>query len=285
MIPLALFALSGCLALSPTADHIRASDLAAVLPEWDALDAETPLLPAPIPGVQRVLRSAELRRLAVHWNIEPGAPRDVCFAIPVAAPDPERVLAAMQRQLPEARIEVLETSRQPAPEGDLEFPLAGLHLAPTGGYWNGYVSNGRHRFAIWARVKVAVSSRRVVAARDLLPGRVLEPQDLRLESRDDVPAAGSFLKDIAEAAGRIPRRPVSAGTALRPEWLDTTKEVQRGDTVQVEVIRGAAHLRLDGVALAGGAVGETIAIENPTSKRRFRARVEAKGRVVVAGNL
>src|SRR5205823_5552265 len=87
MIPLAAFALSGCLALSPAADHIRAGDLAAVLPVWSSLDPETQLLPAPIPGVQRMLSSAELRRLALRWNVADDGARDLCFAMPVSTPD------------------------------------------------------------------------------------------------------------------------------------------------------------------------------------------------------
>ena len=43
------------LALSPASDQIRAHDLAAALPQWAAIDGDTAILPAPIPGVQRVL--------------------------------------------------------------------------------------------------------------------------------------------------------------------------------------------------------------------------------------
>ena len=100
MILLAAFALSGCLALSPASDHIRAQDLATAIPAWSAVDPEIDLLPAPIPGVQRIIHADELRRLAVRWKVEaanlPVLP-DLCFAIPVALPDPARMLAAMQR--------------------------------------------------------------------------------------------------------------------------------------------------------------------------------------------
>jgi len=286
MTPLYAFALSSCLALSPAADSIRARDLAAALPEWTTVEPDTPVVPAPIPGVQRVLHPAELRRLALRWNVAAGEERDLCFAIPVAAPDPARMLAAMRRRLPEARIEILETSRQPAPDGDFEFQLAGLHITSGGGYWNGYVGYGhQRRFAVWARVKVAVLSNRVVAAQDLKPGRPIEAGQLRLESQAASPSLGVFVADLAEAAGRIAKRPIPAGTTLRPEWLEAPKEIQRGDTVRVEVVQGEAHLKLEGVAQTSGAVGDTILIENPDSKRRFRARVEAKGQVVVKGIL
>jgi flagella basal body P-ring formation protein FlgA len=281
MIPLAAFAISGCFALSPAADQIRAGDLARSMPEWSAIAADTPIVPAPIPGVQRVFHVSELQRLAAHWNVAWSAPEgllDVCFQIPVAAPDPAHMLAAMRRQLPEARIEVLESSRQPAPEGDFEFPLSGLH----GNYWNGSVTWGRGRkFMVWARVNVAVSMRRVVAAEDLKVGKALEAGQLRLETVDGIPTGNGFLTSVASAEGRIVRRTIAAGTAIRADWLEAPKDIQRGETVQVEVIEGAARLRLEGVAVSAGTVGQLVQVENPASKRRFAARVEGKGKVVV----
>src|SRR5690242_1634410 len=163
MIPLAAFAITGCLALPPSAEHIRARDLAAAIPAWSVVDPETELTPAPIPGVQRVIRADELRRLAVRWNVAADAVMELCFTIPVAAPAPARMLAAMQRSLPNARIELIETSRQAAPEGEFEFPPAGLH----GGMWAGFVKYGRgHKFSVWARVKVVVTVTRLVAGQD-----------------------------------------------------------------------------------------------------------------------
>jgi flagella basal body P-ring formation protein FlgA len=168
----------------------------------------------------------------------------------------------------------------------MDFPRAGLHASPSGGYWNGYVGYGHgRRFAIWARVKVVVSRSRVVAAQELRPGQTVEAGQLRLETQDALPAADPYLAIIADAEGRIVRRTIAAGAPIRPEWLEAPKAIQRGETVQVDVVQGGAHLHLEGVAEIAGAVGETIAIENPVSRRRFPARVEGKGKVVVKGTL
>jgi flagella basal body P-ring formation protein FlgA len=283
MIHLAAFALTGCFALSPSADYIRARDLAAVLPAWSAVDPGTDLLPAPIPGVQRAIQPDELRRLAARWKVDLGGSQalaSLCFTIPVAPADPAHMLAAMQRSLPGARIEIVETSRQPAPEGEFEFPAPSLHT----GFWNGYVTYGKnHKFAVWARVKVTAAVTRVVATQDLKIGQTVDAAQLRIETVEAARVSGAVVAAIADAAGRVPRRTIPAGTPLRPEWLELPKEVQRGETVQVDVIQGAAHLRLEGVAQTAGGVGDTIFIENPVSKRRFPARVEAKGKVLVKG--
>jgi len=192
----------------------------------------------------------------------------------------------MQKELPAAHIELFDFSRQPAPEGALAFPPSGLRQGLAGGYWSGYVAyGGTRRFTLWARVKVTVAVARVVAAQDLKPGLPLDAALLRLETRQEVPAAG-FAVSVEEVAGKVPRRPIAAGTPLRPEWLENAKVVARGETVLAEAIRGGARLELECVAEAPGAIGEIIPVLNPISKQRFQARVEAKGRVLaMKGNL
>ena len=284
MMPLAAFALAGCLAVGADRDRILAGDLAAGFPEWAAVPAETPLGLAPAPGVQRIFRVLELRRMAERWSLSPVPDHEICVTRPVAVLTTARLLAAMQsavqKEMPAAHIELFDFSRQAAPEGELVFPVSGLRQGPTGGYWSGYITyGGSHRFTLWARVKVMVAIARVVAAEDLKPGVALDSAQFRVETREEVPAGG-LVSAVEEVAGKVLRRPVARGTVLRAEWLEPAKVVLRGETVRVEAVRGGARLELECVAEGSGAIGETIPILNPVSQRRFPARVESKGRVV-----
>jgi flagella basal body P-ring formation protein FlgA len=281
MMPLATFALGACLAVGSGSDQVLAGDLAVSAPEWSAIAPETPVGLAPAPGVQRVFRLPELRRLAERFHLTPIPEREICVMRPVAVLDTTVMLAAMRRGLPDARIEILEFSRQPVPQGELEFPVNGLRGSAGGAFWSGSVSYaGRRRFSIWARVKVQVNVARVVAIEAVEAGRKLEPALLRAESRQEFPSSG-YLAGIEEAAGKAARRSIPAGAALRAEWLEPAKVVVRGDAVEVEIINGAAHLKLDGVAASPGAAGDTILVVNPDSKRQFRARVVSPGKVIV----
>src|ERR1019366_8579406 len=124
-------------------------------------------------------------------NLSPVPASVFCVTRPVAVLTAGRLLAAMQNVLPAAHVELLDFSRLPAPEGELVFPVSGLRQGPAGGYWSGYVSyGGNHRFTLWARVKVMVASARVVAAQDLKPGVALDSAQFRVETREEVPAAG-----------------------------------------------------------------------------------------------
>jgi flagella basal body P-ring formation protein FlgA len=286
MIPIAALALAAaCLPIDAPKDQITAADLARALPEWSMVAPDAAIALAPAPGVVRVLHIAELRRLATRFGVTSEPSADLCYQRPVEAVSPERMLSAMQAQLPGARIEILEASRMPAPVGDVEFPLSGLRP----GYWCGYVVyGGGRKFAVWARVSIKVTVKCVVAAADLKPGEPIQAGQLTIEAREDFPSAnlrGAAANAIEEMTGRVPRRAIRAGAIIQAEWLVTPKSVQRGDTVKVEVVNGGTRLAIEGIAETAGAVGEIVLVQNPDSKRRFRARVESQGHVSVKGTL
>ena len=287
MTPLVLFALAGCLAAGSGSDRIVAADLVPAWPEIAGIPADTSIGFAPAPGVSRVLRTIELRRLAERFQIAPPAAGEICVERPAAPLDPRRLLEAMQSTIPGARIEVLDWLRSPIPAGPVEFPRNGLHPAGANGLWAGYVRYaGNRRFAIWARVKISEIVPRVVAAEDLKPNVVAEASRLRLEEREEFPGAGGFAGSIADVAGRVVRRAVRAGEPIRTQWIEAPKEVLRGDTVRVDVQSGSAHLEFEAVAQGSGSAGQTVSVLNPLNNRRFAARVDGKGRVaVVKGSL
>ena len=282
MIPLAALAMTGCLAVSASSDRILASDLAAAIPGLTVPVSDTPVALAPAPGVRRVFRVPELRRIALrlHWGVEPSA--DICVERPVSPPDPDRLLAAMRKALPNAEITLLDYGRQPQPAGEIEFSASSLRPAPGGALWYGSVRYaGSRRFALWARVAALVTVSRVIAVADLRPGQAIAAEHLRVETRQQFPLAAPFLQSAEEALGKWPRIAIRAGAEIRMDMLQDPKDVMRGETVKVDVRNGAAHLELEAQAETSGSVGDTIAVTNPTSHKRFLARVEGKGKVSV----
>lgn len=282
MMPLAALTVTSCLAVSAGSDQILAGDLAAAIPGLTVPAREVPVALAPAPGVQRIFRVAELRRMAERygWSGEPDA--DICVERPVAPPDPERFLAAMRKAMPDADIAILDYGRQSVPAGEIEFLANGLRTGTADALWIGYVRYARtRRFSVWARVKVLVPVTRLIAAVDLEPGRAITPEQVRSQTQPGFPPAVPVLASGVEAIGKWPRTAIRAGTAIRATMLENPQEVVRGDTVTVDVFNGGAHLQLEAVAQGSGAMGETVAVLNPDSHRRFSARVEGKGKVSV----
>jgi flagella basal body P-ring formation protein FlgA len=225
---------------------------------------------------------AELRSLALRLHLPAPLDGEICVTRPVAAPDPALLLAAMRKELPEATIEILEFSRQPVPEGEIEFPVRQLRRGPGGALWLGCVHyGGNRRFTIWAKVKVLVAVERVVAVGDLPSGQPILAAQLTTQTRQEYPASEPFARSIGQVAGKWPRLPIRDGTAIRTDLLENPRDVVRGEAVRVEVRDGGAHLELEATAEGSGAYGEIISVVNPISKKRFPARVEGKGRVSV----
>jgi flagella basal body P-ring formation protein FlgA len=282
MTLLASATLAVCLALGGDSDRVLARDLAPLYPALAEAGGDSPLGPAPFPGARRIFRLVELRRIAARFGVEAAPQGDICVERKTAPPDPERMLVAMRRALPGAQIKIVEFSREPAPEGDIEFPASGLRKTSAGGFWRGYVRYaGGRRFSTWARVEVSVPTPHVVASEELKPGSVIDAAVLRVETSGSFPEPGRHALSIEEVAGKQARRPIAPGVAIRREWVSSPPEVARGDAVSVEVRAGAARLQFEARADASGAVGDTIPVRNSDSGQRFMARVQGKGKVSV----
>jgi flagella basal body P-ring formation protein FlgA len=280
MIPGPIF-LAACLSVRAASGLITAADLVPEFPGLEAVPPETSLALAPSPGVARVLHAAELEKIGVRLHVE--APRrEICVQRPVAPPDPARMLAAMQAVLPEARIEILDFSRRPIPEGEIEFPRRNLREGPAACFWSGNVRYaGNSLFPVWARVAVTVKLPRVIAAADLRPGLEITTDLVRDEMREVFPSAAAFPQSAGQVVGKSARVFIRTGSVIRADQLEVSKEVGIGETVRVDVWNGGAHLKLEARAEASGALGQVIPVRNPDSQKRFLARVEGKARVSV----
>jgi len=277
----------GCVSIE--GERIVARDLAQAVPAFAAIPADTALGYAPAPGARRIFHINDLRRLALRYNMPQPSDGELCIERVMEPLSPQRVIQAMQDTLgnAKARVEVLELSRYPVPHGQIRFVRSAL--PPGGGapvLWRGSVLYaGERPFAIWARVKIAVPSTRIVAVESLPPGRRIERENLRLEECEVFPSARSIDPSLDQILGRVPRRPIAAGAMITVNLLDTPKEVERGDTVEVQVRSGAAHLKLEGLAESAGRRGESIPVRNPITNKSFSARIVDKDRVVVTTRL
>src|SRR5262249_47925158 len=134
---------------------------------------------------------------------------------------------------------------------------------------------------IWARVAVSLKLPRVVAAVDLQPGREITADLVRDDMCDAFPTVTGFPQSTDKVLGKSARIFIRAGSIIRTEQLEASKEVRIGEMVRVDVWNSAAHLKLEARAEASGALGQMIPVRNPDSQKHFLARVEGKRRVSV----
>jgi flagella basal body P-ring formation protein FlgA len=278
MMFFAPFMLAACLTLPPGVSNVTAADI-----HFDGAPDAAILSLAPAPGAQRIFHVPELRQIAARFHLANAPEDDICVERDMAPLDPPDLLAAMRRELPAAKIEILDFSRQPAPRGQIEFRRSGLRgNAQSGDTWFGAIRYAVNRdFTIWAKVKVTVRAPRLVALTDLAPNKPIAASQLKLEVRDEFPSLQALAESVEEAVGRYPRAIIRAGSAIRRDALEAPKDIRQGDIVEVDVHSGHAHLKFEARAESSGEIGETITMRNPVSTRRFQAKIEAKGQVSV----
>jgi flagella basal body P-ring formation protein FlgA len=286
MMFLAPFALAGCLALGAGSERVTAADLAPAFAGLESVPPATVLSFAPEPGIERVFRVPELRKIAAQFHL-PAAPEDeICVTRTVAPLEPATLLAAMQKEVPGAKIAILDFSKQAAPQGEIVFRRGGLRSnSVAGAMWFGAVRYAPSReFTIWAKVTVTAQVSRVVAKRDIAAGQRIEPDDIGIETREEFPSPQAIPASASSVTGKSSRAPIHAGAVIRPEILEISKDVRQGEIVEVEVLDGGAHLKFEARAEASGSVGDAIPVRNPASGKRFVAKVQGIGRVFVDGS-
>ena len=189
--------------------------------------------------------------------------------------------------LAQAKIEIVAFDRHPAPRGEIVFPPAGLTAtAPgdrnNGALWRGYIQYApNRRFNIWARVKIAVTEQRVIATNPLPAGEIIRAEDLRTEDHTEFSFHDPAATRLEDVVGQTPRRPIRSGDVILRNLLDPAKDVNKGDSVEVIVSDKNLRFRAEGLAETSGRRGETILVRNTASGKKFHARVEALGRVIV----
>jgi flagella basal body P-ring formation protein FlgA len=283
MIHILMFAAAAIHCHPVEGDRIRGVDLAAAAPLFSALPSDLTVGFAPQPGARRFFEAVELARIAkVNGMDDIGDAGPLCFERAVAPLDAAAVLAAMRRALdaPDALIDLVELSKFPAPAGEIVFSRTGLNEPPanTPAIWNGAVIYDGGRFPIWARVRISVHQKRVVAVTLLRPGHAVLASDVQLQEVDEFPHNTAALASLEQAIGRIPRRVIAAGAPVMPSAIDEPADVELGQTVVVEVRSGGATVTVEAKAESSGRRGDMVSFRNPASGKVFRARVEEKGR-------
>jgi flagella basal body P-ring formation protein FlgA len=273
------------------ADAIALKDKASVGGRWvrviDLVDADRSdaaarlrladvyLGRAPEEGKTRTVTLDEIRAEVQRRGLDPASfvwhgDRVEVTAGPAAASEPLRlaIAEAIRRQTPDVTgVRIVQLRPETSPEGVLV-----ADVKPRGPGFVATLSNG-------AKVDVVVKLSRprdaVFAARDLLPGRVIDRADLeiqRVEMADDEPAA-----DLALIVGAAPATRIRPGSAITAGDLRLKAIVKKGDVVRAV----SAGYEVDARALEDGATGQEIRLEFVSSRNRLRAKVASAARVDV----
>jgi flagella basal body P-ring formation protein FlgA len=273
-------------------DMIFAKDVAEVLPAFAQVSRDFSLGYVLASGEPRILRGVDLERIAKNQRVELNGLPDLCFARETFVPGAEQLRDAMLAELKsaemsvaEAKIEILSSSQQPVPTGELVFPRSGMQLqqgTQREALWRGYVRSGDGRqFPIWAKVRVTANVKRVVATTGVVAGKPIQGNQVRLESLEDSPFDETAAQTLDEVVGTMSKATLRPGAVIRKTQIEPVPDVARGDLIVVQVFAGGAYLKLEGRAESAGVRGATILVRNLSSGRDFPAQVTGKNQATV----
>jgi flagella basal body P-ring formation protein FlgA len=268
-------------------DTVVARDVAKIIPAFAQIPEDFLFGYVPATGAQRVFRAEELERIAKNRGLDVHGLEDICFVRLTFVPDATQIRAAMQKTIgiDGVKIEILSSSQQAFPVGELIFPRNGVQgLNGQEITWHGYVRAGENtRFSVWARANITVPSTRVVANENLPAGKIIQKDQVSVEQCEASPFDDTMARQLDDVIGMAPRATLTKSMPIRKSQVQRPMDVARGETVRVEVYDGAAHLSLEARAETSGMKGSTITLRNLSSGREFQAQITGKDQVAIGG--
>ncbi|MFP8966303.1 flagellar basal body P-ring formation chaperone FlgA [Pokkaliibacter sp. CJK22405] len=128
-------------------------------------------------------------------------------------------------------------------------------------------------WSIYVPVTIHLYQQVIVLNRRLQRGQAVTKGDLRFEERDVSGLQRQYFLDTKDVLGLSAIRHLSVNTVLAPSMLEPPVVIQRGDLITITAVSGSARISTRGVALEDGKVGESITVENASSKRKLQGRV------------
>ena len=285
-----------------TADSVTVRDLLLPGTATDGAGEEileTAVLTGLRPGEQRVLTPAEIYLRLAELGIEPGArgwswPHAVTVTRRCQVISTADLIAAgeagIRRELhlspgDEATITpVMRPRPLLAAVGDIGLEATVTPPRLPGGLWAADVVGGsgvQAAICSTIRYRVRVTGSVLVTRSPVRRQQALTEMDVTAGRRDISNLRGDPLRNPEELVGRRASRAAAPGTVLTSDWIEPIPAVRRGDFItaiaQVGAVRASARV----LALADGAVGDTIRVRVEGQKREFLVRVCALGRAEV----
>lgn len=141
--------------------------------------------------------------------------------------------------------------------------------------------DGSRRRVFRIEASVVETAAVAVLTRGINRGDTIEPGDVAIERRPREQVTGDVVSAAELSVGRIARRAMAPGTPLRTTDLQKPEIVARNEIVTLVYEKPGMMLTSRGKALEAGGLGDSITLQNPTSKRTLQGIVSGPGRVSV----
>jgi flagellar basal body P-ring formation protein FlgA len=130
-------------------------------------------------------------------------------------------------------------------------------------------------------VEVEALSEMVVALRPLERGEVIGDGDVALRKRDAASGAAKICRDPEQVIGKKVRIAIRENAPVRSDYLEKVPLVKYGQLVTIIAENGSLRVTAAGKTKGAGAEGDSVMVQNLSSKKDVQARVIDSGTVAV----
>lgn len=278
--------LIGSWTVAPAADlcvfvdgpRIRAADLAAIAPAFDALPPDKDLGPSPAGTMVRVFHRAQLAALLPVAGSE--LPDRLCVQRKRDSIPPEAWQTAVNNAMTRIcaavpwKAKVLEAPRHRFPSGELSFARAGLAASRGSVHlWRGaLLLPDKSSVPVWVSAEIQTQRRTKVLRRPVPAGVELTMADLR---EDEIWVSGLCTeeRELPWTDGMVARHAMPAGAVVANKDLRRAPAIRRGQSVELEAASGPARLRVPTVAEHDAEVGDRVQLTSSWNRTKLVGRV------------
>ncbi len=142
--------------------------------------------------------------------------------------------------------------------------------------------NGERPWSLYVPVTVSIMLPVVVTTTELHRGALIRREDLQLDERDISQLHRGYLESMDQAVGKSVKQSIHRDQILVPSRLVSPQAIKRNSRVTILASSNTVQVRMVGIALENGSIGERIRIRNQSSNREIDAKIVAPGVVQVA---
>ena len=274
---------AGCLEVQGR--WVTAGYLAASIAEFRKLPPETHLLSAPWPGSMRILSNRDLIRMAQQHGVGPlEVAREFCIEQATEVMEQSRVATAVEQALATMRdkvpveVSIVDFYPKKVPFGKLTLVQAGLMSAcatgPCSVYrWRGSIQTADGQgIPFKVELRLDVMETVPVARQHFAFGEKIGPNGF-LQTQRRVAWRPGHRNVAIDPTGKIARRAIRDGEIIELGNVRTSRDVESGETVELQVRSGDLVLVTQALAVTGGKKGDRVIVRNPSTKKNFAAVV------------
>lgn len=140
---------------------------------------------------------------------------------------------------------------------------------------------GSHPWTIYIKAKIRAYRPVVVTTQAVPRGAVVGKGAVALKRAEVGALPRGYFTEIEAVVGQQALRSLPQGRVLAPRFLGQAKVIRKGDKVMIQAQSPILDVRMGGVALTDGGLGQRIRVRNERSKRMLEAVVQGPGKVVV----